>query len=128
KPPALLVWAHGGGFTIGSMAESDSFVREFAARTGCAILSLDYRLAPEHKFPIPVNDVLQATLWAAERRTELAGGKVPLLLGGDSAGANLTTVVTRKLHELKLCTVAANVLAYPCTDLYDAASLRRFEP
>lgn len=128
KPPALIVWAHGGGFTIGSVDESDSFVREFAHRIGCAVLSLDYRLAPEHRFPTAVDDVLRATLWAAERRKELAGGDVPLVLGGDSAGANLTTVVTRKLHEAKTCTIAANVLAYPCTDVYDAESLRRFEP
>jgi acetyl esterase len=128
EPPALIVWAHGGGFVLGSVQESDSFVRELAARSGCAILSVDYRLAPEHKFPTQINDVLEATLWAAARRVSLAGNNVPLILGGDSAGANLTTVATRKLHEGKTCAIVANVLAYPCTDAYGAASLARFEP
>jgi acetyl esterase len=128
KPPALIVWSHGGGFTIGSVDEADSFVRAFALTTGCAVLSVDYRLAPEHKFPTAVDDVLAATLWAAKRRAELAGGDVPLIMGGDSAGANLSTVITRKLHESKACTIAANVLAYPCTDVYGAPSLKRFVP
>lgn len=127
QPHAIIVWAHGGGFVLGSVDEIDNFVRALAKETGCAIASVDYRLAPEHKFPTAVDDMLQAALWVSKRRTELAGGSVPVLLGGDSAGANLATVVTRKLHATKACAIAGNVLAYPCTDSPDAPSLRRFE-
>ena len=128
RPHAIIVWAHGGGFALGSVDEIDNFARALAKESGCAIASVDYRLAPEYKFPIAVEDLLRATLWVAERRTALAAHDVPILLGGDSAGANLATVVTRKLHETKACAIAGNVLAYPCTEGPEAASLRRFEP
>jgi acetyl esterase len=127
QPHAIIVWAHGGGFALGSVDEIDNFARALANESGCAIASVDYRLAPEHKFPTGVDDLLRAALWVAERRAELVGGAVPMFLGGDSAGANLATVVTRKLHETKACAIAGNVLAYPCTDSPEAASLRRFE-
>jgi len=127
-PSALVVWAHGGGFALGSIEESDGFARALAIATGCAIALVDYRLAPEHRFPTAVEDLLGATLWVAERQVDLAGAVVPLFLGGDSAGANLATVVTRKLHEAKACSIAGNILAYPCTDNEEAPSLRAFEP
>jgi acetyl esterase len=101
--------------------------RALAKESGCAIASVNYRLAPEHKFPTAVDDLFRAALWVAKRRAEFAGGAVPIFLGGDSAGANLATVVTRKLHAAKACAIAGNVLAYPCTDTPDAPSLRRFE-
>jgi acetyl esterase len=115
-------------YALGSVNEIDNFARALAKESGCAIASVDYRLAPEHKFPAAVDDLLRAALWVAERRAELIGAVVPMLLGGDSAGANLATVVTRKLHERTACAIAGNVLAYPCTDSPDATSLRRFEP
>lgn len=128
RPPAMIVWAHGGGFALGSIDEIDSYARALALETGCAVASVDYRLAPEHRFPTAVDDLLAATRWIDERLVVLAGARVPLVLGGDSAGANLATVVTRKLHAMQACSIAANVLAYPCTDNAQAASLRRFEP
>jgi acetyl esterase len=127
KTRALIVWAHGGGFTLGSIDEIDDFARALATDSSCAIVSVDYRLAPEHKFPTAVDDLLQATHWVAARVVELAGTEVPVWLAGDSAGANLATVVTRKLHRDGACTIAGNILAYPCTDSPDAPSLRRFE-
>jgi acetyl esterase len=126
NPPAIIAWAHGGGFALGSIDELDNFSRALAARSGCALVSIEYRLAPEHKFPTALNDVLAATRWVAENRRKLVGD-VPLVLGGDSAGANLVTVATRKLHKAGELAIAANVLAYPCTDRPDAQSLRRFE-
>lgn len=128
EPPAIIVWAHGGGYALGSVDESDNFARALAQETGCAIASVDYRLAPEHKFPTAVNDMLAATRWVADRRAELAGADVPLFVAGDSAGANLGTVATRKLHEAGSCSIAGNILVYPCTDSPDAVSLERFEP
>ncbi len=128
NPPAIIVWAHGGGFALGSIDEIDNFARTLAKETGCAVASVEYRLAPEHPFPTAVNDVLQAATWVCERVVALAGDAVPVIMGGDSAGANLATVATRKLHTAKACTIAGNVLAYPNTDSPQAPSLRRFEP
>lgn len=125
-PPAVIVWAHGGGFALGSLDEIDNFCRLLAQRSGNAVASIEYRLAPEHKFPTAVEDVLAATRWLAGQREALFGGAVPIVLGGDSAGANLATVVTRKLHAASELAIAGNVLAYPCTDSPDAESLRRF--
>ena len=126
--PAMIVWAHGGGFALGSLDETDSFARALAVTSGCAIASVDYRLAPEHPFPAAIGDLTAVTLWVAERLEQLAGGAVPLMLAGDSAGANLATVVTRKLHEAGTLTIAANLLAYPATDNEEAASLAAFTP
>jgi acetyl esterase len=126
NPPAIIAWAHGGGFALGSIDEIDNFSRALAAQSGCALVSIEYRLAPEHRFPTALDDVLAATRWIAEHRRELAGD-LPLVLGGDSAGANLATVATRKLHRAAELAIAANVLAYPCTDRPDTPSLRRFE-
>lgn len=128
KAPGLVVWVHGGGFVLGSSDGYDGFSRRLANQSGCAVVSLDYRLAPEHPFPTPVNDVLAATHWLANRRAAMAGREVPLILAGDSAGGNLAAVVTRKLVEAGNCPLAAQVLVYPCTDDSDAASLRRFVP
>ncbi|RYD91757.1 MAG: alpha/beta hydrolase [Sphingomonadales bacterium] len=124
----LIVWVHGGGFVLGNPAGCDNFCRLLANRSGCTVVSLDYRLAPEYPFPIPVNDVLAATKWIARRRKPLAGGDVPLFLGGDSAGGNLTAVVSRKLAEAGDSPLAGQILVYPCTDDGDAASLTRFDP
>lgn len=126
RPLAIIVWVHGGGFALGSLDETDNFAHALAARSDCAVASVEYRLAPEHKFPTAIDDLLAATRWVAAHREELAGADVSLVLGGDSAGANLATVVTRKLHASNELAIAGNVLAYPCTDSPDAASLRRF--
>ncbi|MCB2073979.1 MAG: alpha/beta hydrolase [Novosphingobium sp.] len=123
----VVVWAHGGGFALGSLDEADNFVRALAVECKAIVASVDYRLAPEHKFPTAVDDLQAAALWAARNVPELAGAKLRLVLGGDSAGANLATVVTRRLHRTDEVKVAANLLAYPGTDSPDAPSLRRFE-
>lgn len=120
----LIAWAHGGGFALGSIEELDNFSRLLAAKTGCAVASIEYRLAPEHPFPTAVEDVEAATLWLADRY----GDRMPLWLGGDSAGGNLATVVTRRLHCAGTARIAGNLLVYPCTDSPEAESLRRFDP
>ena len=124
---ALILWVHGGGFCLGSNDEIDDFCRALAASSQCAVGSIEYRLAPEHKFPVAVEDVEAAVLWAAARVALLAGAEVPLVLGGDSAGGNLTAVVTRRLHGGARVNLAANILAYPNVDIFDSPSLRRFE-
>lgn len=127
-PRAVLVWAHGGGFVLGGVDEIDDFARALARESGCVVVSVGYRLAPEHRFPVAVDDLGQAARWVCEHVEELAPANVPVVLGGDSAGANLATVVTRRLHEAGVCTVAGNVLAYPSVEGPDAPSLRDFEP
>lgn len=128
RPPGILVWAHGGGFALGSIEEIDNFARLLAARTGWAVASVEYRLAPEHRFPVPVDDVEAAARWVLAHRAEWFGAEAPVWLGGDSAGGNLATVVTRRLHAAQADQIAGNVLVYPCTDSPDAASLRQFDP
>lgn len=126
-PHAIIVWSHGGGFALGSADELDNYARALADETGCAVASVEYRLAPEHPFPTAVEDVEAAVRWVCDNREELANGTVPVFVGGDSAGANLGTVVTRRLHAAGTCRIAGTILAYPCTDHGAALSLTRFE-
>ena len=124
---ALILWVHGGGFCLGSSDEVDDFCRALAASSHCAVSSIEYRLAPEHQFPVAVHDVEAAVLWAAANVAKLAGAEVPVVLGGDSAGGNLAAVVTRRLHGAGQARIAGNVLAYPNVESLDTPSLRRFE-
>jgi acetyl esterase len=128
QPAAVLVWAHGGGFALGSIEEIENFARALAARTGCAVASVAYRLAPEHKFPTAIEDLEAAVRWVAANAGDVAVPGAPLWVGGDSAGGNLATVVTRRLHAGGGPRIAGNILAYPCTLGPDAASLDDFVP
>lgn len=127
-PHAILVWAHGGGFAMGSADEIDNFARLLARETQCLVASVEYRLAPEHRFPVPLEDLEAAIHWVQDRATDLVRQDVPIFVGGDSAGANLATVATRRLHASGTASITGNILAYPCTDSGDAASLLRFTP
>ena len=110
----LLVYLHGGGWVVGELDDYDTMARTLAARSHCALLLPDYRLAPEHRFPASLEDTEDAVTWAAAHIAELAGASVPLLVGGDSAGANLATVA---LHALAgRIKVAGQLLVYPVTD------------
>lgn len=127
RPLAVIVWAHGGGFVLGSLEETDNFARALAAASGATVVSVDYRMAPEHRFPVAVEDMEAAVRWADDNRAGLAGERAALFVGGDSAGGNLATVVTRRLHVARKCRIAGNLLAYPNVDRPDAQSLSRFE-
>lgn len=128
RPRAILVWAHGGGFVLGSLDETDNFARALAAASGCTVVSVDYRMAPEHRFPTALEDMEAALRWAMARRAALAGdAAAAVFAGGDSAGGNLATVATRRLHAAGEGPIAGNLLAYPCVDRPDAPSLTRFE-
>ena len=81
-----MVRAHGGGLALGSIAELGSFARLLADRTECAVASVEYRLAPEHKFPAAVLDVEAAVTWLSENRGDLGLGQLAVWLDGDSAG------------------------------------------
>jgi acetyl esterase len=112
----LLVWFHGGGWVIGSVADSDVVARKLAARTRCAVVNVDYRLAPEHRFPIAVDDSYAALEWASAHMVEIAGAKVPLIVGGDSAGGNLAAVMAQRARDRKGPRLALQLLVYPVTD------------
>jgi acetyl esterase len=103
-----LVWFHGGGWTIGSLDSHDRLCRTLAARCGCALVSVDYRLAPEHPYPAAVEDAWTATLWASRRFAGLA-------IGGDSAGGHLAAVVAVRARDRGLV-LALQALVYPATD------------
>ncbi len=126
---ALIVYFHGGGWTVGSLAGWDTALRRLALHSGCAVVSVDYRLAPEHRFPAAVDDALAAVRWAGDHLAALAGAQVPLVVAGDSAGANLSTVVARLLRDQGGPRLAAQLLLYPSTDGdIDSERLRRFTP
>jgi acetyl esterase/lipase len=106
----LLVFFHGGGFVVGDLDTHDAPCRFLAERSGAAVLSVDYRLAPEHRFPAAVDDALAAFAWAREHAAELGLDPARIAVGGDSAGGTLATVVAR------LADPAFQLLIYPGTD------------
>jgi acetyl esterase len=113
---ALLAYFHGGGWVVGSLAEFDPLCREIAVRSGCAVLAVAYRKAPEHPYPAPIDDAWAALQWIAGQQDALLGKPVPLLVGGDSAGANLTIAVTFRARAKSSPRIAAQLLVYPVTD------------
>lgn len=127
-PAAVIIWAHGGGFALGSIDEIDNFSRLLAKCSDCVVVSVEYRLAPEYRFPTAVHDVEAAVSWLAENGELADCASLPLWLGGDSAGGNLATVVTRRMHAAGMRRISGNILVYPCTDAPDAPSLRDFDP
>ncbi len=113
--PAL-VFFHGGGWTIGDLDTHDVVCREICNRAGCAVVSVDYRLAPEHKFPAAVDDAVAATRWVAQQAKQLALDPQRLAVGGDSAGGNLATVVALTVRDSGGPSLALQLLIYPATD------------
>jgi|HubBroStandDraft_6_1064221.scaffolds.fasta_scaffold17279_4 acetyl esterase len=113
---ALVVYYHGGGWVIGNIDEYDNLARTLANTLHAAIVNVDYRLAPEHRYPAAADDSWTALQWAAGQMAEIAGGPVPLIVMGDSAGGNLSAVVAQKARDAGGPELAAQVLIYPVTD------------
>jgi acetyl esterase len=117
----LLVYLHGGGWVAGSVATHDPFCRLLSGAAEVIIASIEYRVAPEHPYPAAVDDTLTAVQWADQHAGEWGGDATRLVLGGDSAGANLAAVVANRLgdtagkHPLR-----ALLLLYPVTDSLQA--------
>ncbi|MBY0329570.1 MAG: alpha/beta hydrolase [Acetobacteraceae bacterium] len=113
-PIGLVVYLHGGGWALGALDDFDHVARALVARSGCAVLMPDYRLAPEHPFPAGLEDAEDATRWAATATAELGSASLPLVLAGDSAGANLAAVTARTLRgEVR---PVLQALIYPVAD------------
>ncbi|MBN1529771.1 MAG: alpha/beta hydrolase [Thermoleophilaceae bacterium] len=116
EPPLpTVVFIHGGGFVLGDVETHDNQCRTLANQTGAVVLSSDYRLAPEARFPAALDDALAITRWAAEHVDELGGDPERLAIAGDSAGGNLAAVVAHETRETGP-RLAAQLLIYPGTD------------
>jgi acetyl esterase len=116
-PLGLIVNYHGGGWVLGNLDSTDATLRILANETSCAIVSVDYRLAPQHPFPAAVDDSVHALNWVAEHAAELTGRQgLPLIVMGDSAGGNLAAVVAQQARDHGGPAIALQVLVYPATE------------
>ena len=115
-PHPVLMYFHGGGWTIGDLDTHDVLCRQLCAGAGVAVVAVDYRLAPEHRFPAAVDDSLAATLWVQQHAAALGLDGSRLALGGDSAGGNLAAVVAIALRDAGAPAPLLQLLIYPATD------------
>jgi acetyl esterase len=122
-PLPLLAFFHGGGFVIGSIETHDGTCRSLANGAGCCVVSVDYRLAPEHPFPAAPEDCYAVTCWLSEHGAELGGDPTRLAVAGDSAGGNLAAVVALLCRDRGGPQLAHQLLVYPVIDhAFDTAS------
>ena len=120
----LLLWFHGGGFVTGNLDTHDQLGRLLCDAVGAVVVSVDYRLAPEAKFPAAADDCLAAYEWALEHASEVGADPSRIAIGGDSAGGNLAAVVTLDARERGLPQPKLQVLVYPVTDReFESASM-----
>ena len=113
----LLVYFHGGGWVIGDLDTHDVACRTLAASAGIAVLAVDYRLAPEHRFPAAVDDCIAAVRFARAEAAALGADAARIAVGGDSAGGNLAAVVCLALRDAGEPLPAFQLLIYPATDM-----------
>jgi acetyl esterase len=116
-PVPVLVFYHGGGWVIGDLDTHDVQCRQITAEAGITVVAVDYRLAPEHKFPAAVDDAWAATRWVVAHAAELGVDGRRLAVGGDSAGGNLAAVVALMARDAGGPAIALQVLVYPVTDV-----------
>jgi acetyl esterase len=114
--PAL-VYFHGGGWMLGGLDSHDTTCRHFANAARCAVVSVDYRMAPEHKFPAAVDDSEAATRWIIAHAAKLNIDPARVAVGGDSAGGNLAAVLALMARDGTLPPLAFQLLVYPATDM-----------
>ena len=123
----LLVYFHGGGFTVGNIGTHDALCRHLSHLAHCAVVSVDYRLAPEHKFPVAANDAWDSVQWLAANAVSLGLDSRRLAVGGDSAGGTLAAVCAIHARDAAL-PLALQLLFYPgCTAHQDTPSHKSFE-
>ncbi|MGD8341491.1 MAG: alpha/beta hydrolase, partial [Gammaproteobacteria bacterium] len=124
-PAPALIYFHGGGFVLGNLEICDSFCRSIANRSGCVVISVNYQKAPEHKFPIPLEDCYAAAEWVFYWAETLKIDAARIGVFGDSAGANLAAAVTLRARDEQGPAFAWQMLAYPCVRYaWDSPSAR----
>ena len=122
-PHPLLVFFHGGGWVIGDLDSHDGSCHSLTNAARCCVVSVGYRLAPEHRYPAPAEDCFAATRWVVEHADELGADASRVAVGGDSAGGNLAAVVALMARDRGGPTLHSQILAYPVTDYgFDTAS------
>jgi len=126
-PFPILVFFHGGGFVICDIETHDGLCRDLCRRTGCVVVSVDYRLAPENRFPAARDDCYAVTRWAAEHAAEIAGDARTVFVVGDSAGGNMAAVTSARIRDQGGPTLSGQVLVYPVTDYHTPPSASYLE-
>ncbi len=117
----VLVYFHGGGWLMGDLDTHDTLCRELANGSGCAVVSVDYRMGPEHRFPAAVDDTLAAVYWVKQHAAELGVDATRIAVGGDSAGGNLAAVVAIAARDAQDLPLVFQLLIYPATDMRRSA-------
>ncbi len=115
----VVVFFHGGGWVVCTLDTHDPYCRALAMEAGARVVSVDYRLAPEHKFPAGVEDCLAATEWVLKHGSELGGDASRVFVAGDSAGGTMAAVVALLLRDEGAAGLAGQILLYPVTAHYD---------
>ena len=113
----VLVYFHGGGWVIGDLDTHDVLCRELAHLSGCAVVAVDYRMGPEHRFPAAVDDCYAATSWVRANAAALGLDAEKIAVGGDSAGGNLAAVVSLMARDAGDLPIRYQLLIYPATDM-----------
>jgi acetyl esterase len=115
-PFPALVWFHGGGWVVGDLESADATARHLTVGASCVVVSVDYRLAPETKFPGPAEDCYAATKWVAQNAASINADSGRIAVGGDSAGGNLAAVISLMARDRGGPPLALQLLVYPVTD------------
>jgi len=129
EPTALLLYFHGGGFILGSIGLMDNVARELCHHTGAVVVSVEYRLAPEHPYPAGLDDCVAATRWAHTHAAELGAAGKPVFVSGESAGGNLSGAVAIRVRDAGDIPLAGQILIYPATNgsSHESASFYEFD-
>ena len=114
-PFPVLSWIHGGGWVIGNLETADATARHLCVKAECVVVSVDYRLAPEHKFPVPFEDCYAATSWVQRNAASLNADPARVAVGGDSAGGNLSAAVSIAARDRGGLPIVFQLLVYPVT-------------
>jgi len=117
-PFPLMVFFHGSGFVLCSLDTHDGMCRNLCAGAGCVVASVEYRLAPEDKFPAAIEDSLHATRWAAAHAAVLGANPARIVVAGDSAGANIAAVTALRVRDEGGPELCGQLLLYPVTDYH----------
>jgi len=116
-PFPVLIWFHGGGWVIGNLETADEVARHLTVGADCVVVSVDYRLAPEAKFPVPFEDCYAVTKWITQNPDSINADPSRIALGGDSAGGNLAAAVSLAAKDRGLPAITFQLLVYPVTSM-----------